>query len=204
MSLLVDVVRTPAGNFGRLRNGLHRAGARVRWARPDRLPAEPRAVVLAGVSAFGTAAAALAPCRATLREYVDREVPILGVCAGFQLLFDSSTESPGRGLGVFPGRVTQLRSPRIPHLGWSRIERIRPGSWLLAEIPEGSYAYFAHSYRAPNSPHATIGATRYRGEWYPSAIEEASVGGLQFHPEISGPVGAAALRNFVARAEERS
>ncbi|MCI4324244.1 MAG: imidazole glycerol phosphate synthase subunit HisH [Thermoplasmata archaeon] len=204
MTVRVELLRTPAGNFGRLRRGLELAGARVRWARPDRLPEDPQALVLAGVSAFGTTAHALRPCRRAVLGLAERGVPVLGVCAGFQAFFGSSAESPGRGLQLLPGNVRELRSRRVPHLGWSRLERIRPDSWLLWGVPAGSYVYFAHSYRAPGRLRATIAETRYGGEWYPSAVELGSVGGLQFHPEISGRVGARVLRNFVRFAEERS
>ncbi len=202
MTVSVDVVRTPAGNFGRLRRGLERAGARVRWRRTDRWEGRPRGLVLAGVSAFGTAAGALRPGTARIRQWANEGVPILGICAGYQALFEASEESPGvRGLGLFPGRVRRLGSPRRPHLGWSRLERIRRDSWLLREVPEGSYVYFAHSYRAPPGGASRAAATAYRGERFPSASERGPLAGVQFHPEISGPTGARVLRNFVARVE---
>lgn len=203
MTASVDVVRTPAGNFGRIRRGLERAGARVRWRRPDRLGDRPRALVLAGVSAFGTTVSALRPGRERIATWAAEGVPVLGICAGFQVLFEGSDESPGvAGLGLLPGRVRRLRSPRRPHLGWSRIERVRAGARLLEGVPERSYVYFAHSYRVPSAGPATAAETAYRGERFPSAVERGVLAGLQFHPEISGAVGARVLRNFVARAEE--
>ncbi len=202
MTVEIDVVRTPSGNFGRLARGLERAGARVRWRRPGRREGPPRGLVLAGVSAFGTTADALRPGAGSIRRWAAEEVPMLGICAGFQSLFESSDESPGAsGLGLFPGRVRSLRSPRRPHLGWSRIERIRAGSWLLREVPEGSFVYFAHSYRAPPSRVDRASTTEYRGERFPSATERGNVAGVQFHPEISGAVGARVLENFVGRVE---
>lgn len=198
----VSLVRTPAGNFGRLRRGLERAGAKVVPVRPSEITGNEQALVLAGVSAFGTIAGSLRRPREVLRRAARAGVPILGVCAGYQVLYESSEEGAGRGLGLLPGRVRELRTPRVPHLGWSRLEVEGSGRTLLEGVPSGSYAYFAHSYRAPPGGRAEVARTTYQGERYPSAVEQGSLFGVQFHPEISGPVGARVLSNFVAYAEE--
>jgi imidazole glycerol-phosphate synthase subunit HisH len=198
----VTLVRTPAGNFGRLRRGLERAGARVEVGTPGELDGSERAVVLAGVSAFGTIARSLGRARERIGAASRSGVPILGVCAGFQVLYESSEEGPGRGLALLPGRVRELRTPRVPHLGWSPLSPARPRTRILEGLPEGSYAYFAHSFRAPPSGVAVAARTTYQGETYPSAVERGNLWGVQFHPEISGSVGARVLANFVAFAEE--
>lgn len=198
----VTLVRTPAGNFGRLARGLERAGARVHPAAPRALTGRERAIVLAGVSAFGTIARSVGPAGRRIREAAQEGTPVLGVCAGFQVLYGSSEEGAGRGLALLPGRVRRMRTTRLPHLGWSRLEPVGDGGKVLEGVPPGSYAYFAHSFRAPDlSPHVAA-RTRYRGEAYPSAVEAGNLWGVQFHPEISGAVGARVLSNFVAFAEE--
>ncbi|MDE1820521.1 MAG: imidazole glycerol phosphate synthase subunit HisH [Euryarchaeota archaeon] len=201
----VTLLRTPAGNFGRLRRGLERERARVDERSPREVTGNERAVVLAGVSSFTTLSRSLAPARSTLRRMVEAGVPLMGVCAGMQVLFGSSEEGPGRGLDLLSGRVRRLRARRVPNLGWSRLARTDgEGRRLMEGVAEGSYAYFAHSYRVPALAQGAATTTEYRGEDFPSALEHGNLWGLQFHPEVSSSTGTKVLRNFIAYAEEAS
>ena len=120
--------------------------------------------------------------------------PLLGICAGFQLLFERSDEAPEiAGLGIFTGNVRRVRTPRIPHMGWNRVTA------TSGRRPEG-WAYFAHSY-APDSDLPDIVATTIDGsDVFGSMAERGSAIGAQFHPERSGAFGAELLARFVAGA----
>ena len=197
----VRIVRTPAGNFSRLGDALRRAGAEPELVRPADLAPDGRPIVLAGVSSFPTIARALAPARSTLRAEVRAGTPVLGVCAGFQVLFDASDEGSGVGVGVRRGRVRRLHSSRVPNLGWCRL-LASDESRMLDGVPSGSFAYFAHSYRVPGRMAGVVARTVHSGEAFPSAVEDRALWGMQFHPELSGRVGARMLANFVEHCRE--
>ena len=195
----VQVVRTPAANTDRLLGALRRAGARTASRAPARLRADAGPIVLPGVSSFPTIAGALAPARSELRRAARSGVPLLGICAGLQVLFETSEEGPGEGLAILPGRVRRLASRRRPHLGWARLDREGPGP-LGGALEASAYAYFAHSYRVPGPSAGTVFSSVHRRERFPSAIAVGNVWGTQFHPELSGAVGAAVLADFVRSA----
>ena len=155
------------------------------------------AIVLPGVAHFGFAADALDrfDLRVPLQAAIERGVPVLGICAGFQLLFDGSEEAPGtKGLGFFAGAVRRLRGPKSVHMGWNRVEVRREGS-----ARQGGWAYFAHTFAPLASARDAIAYTSY-GKIFTSAACRSSVTGVQFHPERSGAYGADLLRAFVESA----
>ena len=124
--------------------------------------------------------------------------PLLGICVGMQLLFESSEEGDVECLGVLPGRVRRLSNRRDlpePHMGWNQLE-FSQTSPLLSDIREGDYVYFVHSYAAPVSQ-ATLATTTY-GDKFSAVVQQGNVYGAQFHPERSARIGAQLLRNFVS------
>lgn len=130
----------------------------------------------------------------TIREL---RQPLLGICVGMQLLFESSEEGDVECLGLLPGRVGRL--PRreglpVPHMGWNQLEFDR-SSPLLNDIERGDYVYFVHSYAVPLSER-TLATTTY-GAPFSAAVQHGNVYGAQFHPERSARVGAQLLRNFL-------
>jgi glutamine amidotransferase len=131
-----------------------------------------------------------------IRKRIAAGVPFLGICVGLQWLFAGSTEAPGcSGLAAFPEMCERFApGKKVPHVGWNSLA-IRPGSRLLAGIPDGSFAYFTHSWRAPVTT-ATVAVTEY-GESFSAAVEHNNVMGVQFHPEKSGETGLRLLRNFL-------
>jgi imidazole glycerol-phosphate synthase subunit HisH len=201
--MTIQLVTTPAGNFARLGRALDRVGARARLREPAHIDPHGGPMVLAGVSSFSTLCDALQPARGRIDEFVRSGRPVLGVCAGMQVMFETSEEGPGRGLALFPGRVRRLRSPRGPNLGWSRLN-LRGRSRVLAGVPGGSYAYFAHSYRVPARVPGIGARATFRGESFPAVVERGNVWGVQFHPELSGAVGRRVLENFLAVCREGS
>jgi glutamine amidotransferase len=159
-------------------------------------------VILPGVGAFSIAARALRDTGLgeAVRDVARHERPVLGICLGHQLLFESSDEGHGgEGLALLPGSVVKL-SPapelKVPHMGWNTITTRRPSA-LLEGIASGSYMYFVHSYVAIPEPGDTVAVTDYGGE-LAAAVERGTVMGTQFHPEKSGADGLRVYANFVA------
>lgn len=135
-----------------------------------------------------------------IEELTSRGTPLLGICLGMQLLFDSSAELGGaRGLGLISGEVTRLDGGgrRIPHIGWNEVRFERP-SPLTAKLPErGCAFYHVHSFAArPRDPADVIGSTEY-GERFATIVGRGAVFGAQFHPEKSSRHGLRMLHSFV-------
>jgi glutamine amidotransferase len=153
-------------------------------------------VILPGVGAFPEAMRNIAA--AGLAEpLLERSGPVLGVCLGMQLLFESSVEHEGAaGLGLLPGTVTPLDAPKVPHIGWNLVRFERP-SPLVEGLGEAAAFYHVHSFACrPSEPVDVVGRGEY-GERFVSIVERENVMGVQFHPEKSSRDGLALLRNFV-------
>ena len=157
-------------------------------------------VVLPGVGAFGPCASALrrTGLDEAARGAIEAGVPFLGICVGFQLLYEGSDEAPGQaGLGVLAGTVRRLPPwVKIPQMQWNELSVLRASS-LLAGLGEQPWVYFVHSY-APDVGPETVATCEYGGT-LGAAAEAGTVWGTQFHPEKSGAPGLAILSNFVAR-----
>jgi glutamine amidotransferase len=136
------------------------------------------------------------------REAVAKGTPFLGICVGLQWLYAGSTEAPNTpGLAHFPALCERFPATferadlKSPHVGWNSLEDIRPNSRLLKGIPNGSFVYYTHSWRAPIGPD-TAAATLY-GAPFTAAVERDNVMGVQFHPEKSAETGLQVLKNFI-------
>lgn len=176
-------------------------------SRPEEL-AGAQAVVLPGVGDFGACMAAFRErgFEEPFRAAVDSNVPILGICVGMQMLFDSSEEAEGsRGLGILPGRVERLKGEvRLPQMQWNRLrftdwsktQALTLPSRLFRGLEEDeSWFYFVHSFAAMPSAMSTALA-EYGGE-FSAAVGFGNVMGTQFHPEKSSTAGLRVLTNFV-------
>lgn len=197
-----------SGNLRSVQKALLKAGADVRIAkRPEEL-AGARAVVLPGVGAFDDCLNALQKQELleASREFIKSGRPFLGICVGYQALFEKSEEfnSCAAGMGVFAGKVVRFREQpglKIPQIGWNQIELARPDCPLFRGIPGGSYVYFVHSF-FPQPKDVSIVATRTtHGETFASAVWRNNVYATQFHPEKSQKVGLQLLKNFVELAK---
>lgn len=192
----VTLIGYGAGNVASVRFALERLGARVRITDdPDDLD-EAERVILPGVGAAPYAMARLTALGLVepLRTF---ERPLLGVCLGQQLLFETSAEGDADLLGLIPGRVTPIKpalSRPSPHMGWSRLS-IRQDDPLLDGVPDGDWAYFVHGYVCPDGP-ATLAQADY-GLTIPAVVRDANRWGCQFHPERSAAAGARILKNFL-------
>lgn len=190
------------GNLRSAEKVLVHLGAPARLVQDPAEVAGAAGVVLPGVGEFGACAAALAASglEAPARRAIDDGVPFLGICVGFQLLYERSDESPdARGLGALAGAVHRLpEGVKHPQMQWNRLDR-RPGttSDLLDGLPEHPWVYFVHSY-APAVGEETVATCDYGGT-VAAAVERGPLWGVQFHPEKSGVTGLSLLANFVAR-----
>jgi imidazole glycerol-phosphate synthase subunit HisH len=189
------------GNRRSVEKALEHVGARVtRTAERDAIAAAD-AIVVPGVGAFPEAMRRLAALDLVelLRERAGAGVPLLGICLGMQLLFDSSEEHEGAtGLGLLPGTVTRLDAPglKIPHIGWNTVTFAR-ASMLTEGLGDAAAFYHVHSYACrPREESDVVGRGDY-GERFVSIVERANVMGAQFHPEKSSLDGLALLRNFI-------
>ena len=156
-------------------------------------------ILLPGVGAFPDAFAALQK-RGLIEvlRHASQEKPVLGICLGMQLLFDSSNEvRPCEGLGLVPGMVERIETNlKLPHIGWNALRFPAP-SPLFRGIDEGEYVYFVHSFCGHAAQPETVTAVTDYGPEVLAAVQSGMVFGTQFHPEKSGDVGLAILRNFV-------
>jgi imidazole glycerol-phosphate synthase subunit HisH len=184
-----------AGNLRSVANTLDELGAAYTIVRDREGLARGDKLILPGVGHFGQMMRALdsLEVRETLLERIRAGVPYLGICLGLQALFERSEEAPEvRGLGLYEGAVRRFPSgARVPHMGWNEVDG---PSRLLAGLRR-PYLYFAHSYYVPLAP--VTAATCTYGLPYTAVLEDANVFGVQFHPEKSGPLGLAIMRNFV-------
>jgi glutamine amidotransferase len=186
------------GNRRSVEKALEHVGAQsVITADPDAIRAAS-AVILPGVGAFPEAMRNLdrSGLGEVLIERASAGVPLLGICLGMQLLFESSTEHEGAsGLGILPGTVTRLQSPRLPHIGWNLVTFERESA-LTDGLNEAAAFYHVHSFACrPADATDTVGTSEY-GERFVSVVERGNVMAAQFHPEKSSRDGLRMLRNF--------
>lgn len=196
---MITIIDYGMGNLRSVEKALEKTGAEVRVSRePDDVRSASH-LVLPGVGAFGDAMQNLD--KRGLIEPIMEEVaagkPFLGICLGLDLVFEESDEHGlHKGLGLLPGRVELLPTDlKIPHIGWNRI-RIEKDSKLLAEVPDGSFFYFVHSYVVVPGEDTDILCTTDYGCRFVSAVERDNVTAFQFHPEKSSALGLSILRNF--------
>lgn len=162
------------------------------------------AAVLPGVGSFGHAMDCLSKSGLVepVRAFLSSGKPFLGICLGLQMLFDESEESPGvAGLGVFRGKIRRIPDGydcKIPHMGWNSLNISRHDG-LYAGIPPEPYVYFVHSYYLHAEDREIVSAQTHYSVDLDVSIQSGNVFAVQFHPEKSGDVGLAMLKNFVAR-----
>jgi glutamine amidotransferase len=204
---VIALIDYDSGNLRSVQKALLKAGGDVRIARRPEEMAAARAVVLPGVGAFDDCVNALRrqELLGAIREFIRDGRPFLGICVGYQALFERSEEfnSCAAGLGIFGGKVVRFANQaglKIPQIGWNQIEITRPDCPLYRGIASGSYVYFVHSF-FPQLLDRTITATETTyGRTFASSVWRENVFATQFHPEKSQNVGLQLLRNFVGLA----
>ena len=195
---MIALVDYGAGNLTSVRKALAAVGADVYT---PCTPAElegVEGVIVPGVGHFQRTSALDREWRDAIVGVVERGRPLLGICVGLQWLFEGSTEAPDcQGLSLMTGQCKLLEGAwplKVPHVGWNSLAFPRP-SRLFDGIRDGSQVYFTHSYAAPVTNDAVAVTTH--GVPFASAVERGHVFGVQFHPEKSGDVGLAVLKNFL-------
>jgi imidazole glycerol-phosphate synthase subunit HisH len=197
-----------SGNLRSVHKALLKVGADVRIVRRPQEVADASAVVLPGVGAFDDCIQALEK-QALLeasRQFIRTGRPFLGICVGYQALFEKSEEfnSCAAGMGVFQGKVVRFaeqKGLKIPQIGWNQLEIVKPECPLFRGIASGSFVYFVHSF-FPKPTDASIVATRTTyGETFASSVWRDNVFATQFHPEKSQKIGLQLLKNFVELAK---
>ena len=207
----VVVLSYGSGNVRSAVRALERVGADVELTADPDAVADADGLVVPGVGAFASVMDQLRAVGAP--RLIDRRLaggrPVLGICVGMQVMFDSSTEhaGPGRssqGLGQWPGTVERLRAEVVPHMGWSLVRP--PAGTVLFDGVEDERFYFVHSYAAKTDPAVLLGPGPARpplttwathGEDFVAAVENGALTATQFHPEKSGDAGARLLRNWL-------
>jgi glutamine amidotransferase len=198
---MIALIDYGIGNLRSVEKALASVGADVRLTSDAQVILSARQVVLPGVGAFGDGMAGLRQrgLDAVIRQIASQGVPLLGICLGMQLLFESSDEmGQHTGLGLLPGRVTRFPEAgwKVPQTGWNQLN-IQQETPLLAGLHSGDYAYFNHSYFCePAEARDSLASTEY-GLAYTSVVGRGSLYGVQFHPEKSQALGLQILRNFV-------
>lgn len=196
--MTVAIVHLGAGNTASVQFALERLGAEAVITADPAVIADAERLVLPGVGAAGYAMARMAELGLTdIIKGFDR--PLIGLCLGQQLLFDSSEENGGATmLGFIPGEVRRLDvgpDRPVPHMGWTRLEGLKDDP-ILEGVSSGAYAYFVHSFVCPDTD-ATIACADY-GTEVPAMVRTGNRWGCQFHPERSAEAGARILQNFLS------
>jgi glutamine amidotransferase len=197
------IIDAGIGNLGNLARAVeHLGGGAEITADADRV-ARARCLLLPGVGAFAPPREALrGSLEEALRAAIARGAWLLGICVGFQILFESGEEfGVTDGLGLLPGRVTRLPGTvPVPHIGWNRLHDAANHP-LLAGL-DGRYLYFVHSFAPDGVPEEIQLARCTHGRVFPAVAGRERVMGTQFHPERSGVAGLRLLSNFLQMAGE--
>ncbi len=185
------------GNLLSLKTALEKAGLETSIGTTAKELSDADAIALPGVGAFTPASSKLDEVKESLVNKIQSGTPLLGICLGLQLFFETSEEGPGNGLSLFKGKNVHLPSTvKVPHMGWNTLNIVKPNE-LFDGIPEESYVYFVHSlYPVPYDKKIVCTQTQY-GTTFTSAIASKNIYGTQFHPEKSGDLGLKILKNFV-------
>jgi imidazole glycerol-phosphate synthase subunit HisH len=205
---VIALIDYGSGNLRSVHKALRYLDADIRLVtRPGEL-ADTRAVVLPGVGSFDDCINALRRQELldACRQFIQSGRPFLGICVGYQALFERSTEfnSCAAGMGVFSGPVIRFQPApglKIPQIGWNQVEITQPDCPLFRDIPDRTHFYFVHSFFPQPANPAIVAARTEHGQSFASAIAHQNVFATQFHPEKSQRAGLQLLKNFLALAQ---
>ena len=199
----IAIVDYGAGNLMSVHNSLDFLGYENKIAASPEVIEQAAGVILPGVGAFPDAMDALHASGLTDAVLeAAKTKPFLGICLGMQMLFEESDEvRPCKGLGLLPGRIERIRTRlKLPQIGWNALDILRPNA-MTEGVQQGDYVYFVHSFMAVPAEEGDLAAVTDYGARVPAMVERGNLFGCQFHPEKSGKVGLAMLKNFAKLTE---
>ncbi len=189
----IKIIHYKAGNIASVINALERLGVTASLAATPEAVAGADKLIFPGVGHAKPAMAVLK--QSGLDEAIQSfKGPVLGICLGMQLMATHSEEGPMEGLGIFDEKIVKFtQPPKNPHMGWNRLHNLKGP--LFYGIPEGSYAYFVHSYFMAEHANSIAQCTHHH--IFTAAVAKDNFFGVQFHPEKSGSTGEQILKNFI-------
>jgi imidazole glycerol-phosphate synthase subunit HisH len=199
----IGLIDYGSGNLRSVAKALEAVGAAPQQIAAGPIPDRFDALVLPGVGSFGDSVRHLQERRLfrPIRDWLSSQKKFLGICLGYQLLFEGSEESPGvEGLGWFEGSVQRFRSAhlKVPQIGWNRLTWTKEAYERFPKLPSDPFVYFVHSYYPVPKNGSIIAATAEYGEEFAAAVVADNLLATQFHPEKSQENGLAILRQFVS------
>lgn len=204
---MIALIDYDSGNLRSAQRALLKVGADVRVVRRPEEIKDAAAVVLPGVGAFDDCVNAMQKQEllAAIPGFIRSGRPFLGICVGYQALFERSEEfnSCAAGLGIFGGKVVRFPNAdglKVPQIGWNQLDIVRPDCPIYAGIKPGSFVYFVHSYFPKPTDAAIVATETTYGTAFASSVWRDNVFATQFHPEKSQETGLRLLKNFVALA----
>jgi glutamine amidotransferase len=204
---MIALIDYDSGNLRSAQRALLKVGADVRVVRAPEEIKDAAAVVLPGVGAFDDCVNAMRKQEllAAIKDYIKGGRPFLGICVGYQALFERSEEfnSCATGLGVFSGKVVRFPNQnglKVPQIGWNQLDIVKSNCPIYDGIPSGSYVYFVHSYFPQPVDKSIVATETNYGAPFASSVWRDNVFATQFHPEKSQETGLRLLKNFVALA----
>ena len=203
---MIAIIDYGMGNLGSVAKAFRKLGYEA-VITPDRdRIREARSIVVPGVGAFGQCMANLkkSGMDEAIRSALEEGKPYLGICLGYQVLFEGSDEDADTpGLGIIDGVVKKFSSTlKVPHMGWNTV-RIKQRTPLFADIPDESYFYFVHSFYPEPEPDGVVAAMTDYGISFASAVCANNIFATQFHPEKSQSFGLVMLKNFATFSGEK-
>lgn len=198
---MITIIDYDAGNLKSVEKALNFIGQKTKITRDREEILKADKVILPGVGSFGNAMEKLHKYHLfdTIKEVVDKNIPLLGICLGLQLLFEHSEETPNiKGLSILEGDIVKIPDTaglKIPHIGWNSLS-INPNSQLFQGIEDNIHVYFVHSYYLKAKNINEVAATTDYGTLIHASVEKDNIYACQFHPEKSGEVGLQILKNF--------
>lgn len=192
---MIAVIDYGMGNLYSIANALEKVGADAEITSSVSKIGRADGVLIPGVGSFGDGMRNLKPFIPNLLKFVESGKPVLGICLGLQMFFESSEEGSAEGLGIMKGEVKLLpETVRIPQMGWNSIKVLRQTP-LFEGIKRGDFFFFAHSYHCVPSEKVSVAEVEY-GKRITVAVKKGNVHGVQFHPEKSGEKGLMIMKNF--------
>jgi len=202
-SPILGLVDYGSGNLRSVQRAIEHAGGTCLLVHTPAQAEQCAALVVPGVGSFGDCARQLreAGLWDVIKDWLAADRPYLGICLGYQLLFDSSEESPGAaGLGALAGKVVHFPREsglKIPHMGWNQLHLTTPSDRLMKDLGQNPDFYFVHSYYPVPEDPSVITSTCDYGLEFAASVTRGNLSAVQFHPEKSQELGLVMLKNFI-------